>query len=172
MKQILFVCTGNTCRSCMAEAVFNHIVSNDDGLSGNFSASSSGIAAFEGDTASENAISVMKKRMGIDLSNHRARKVDKEQIEKADLILTMTKSQKNALISIYSEAAGKVFTLKEFAAESKCEDGSEPENHTDVNDNDTDIVDPFGMPIEVYESCAEEIEKAVRSLISRLKSDI
>ncbi len=99
-KKILFICTGNTCRSPMAEAIFNKV-------SKEFTAESAGI--FAGGLVSENAVEVMRE-IGIDISNRYARQLTADMIEDADLILTMSTSHKDAL----SKFTNKVQTLGEF----------------------------------------------------------
>jgi len=155
LTTVLFVCTGNTCRSPMAEALFNDLA-NKKGLD-SVRAVSAGLAAIEGNKATPQAIEVMKRR-GIDLSGHRARNVDASLVKEADLILTMTHRHKAILSSMYPEAASKIHVLKEYA-----QGGS-------VKGELVDILDPFGQPIEVYESCAHELEESLTKLIERLKA--
>ena len=142
-KEIIFVCTGNTCRSPMAEGLFNSLP--DKG----FFAASAGIFAETGSKPSENAIIALKEK-GIDIKNHSARQLTPEMIESADLILTLTNSHKYAILNIDEKYADKVFTLGEFAGEN------------------ADISDPFGGSIEVYQSCANEIFDLVKKAYDRL----
>ncbi|MFO7154199.1 MAG: low molecular weight protein arginine phosphatase [Caldicoprobacter oshimai] len=155
MKTVLFVCTGNTCRSPMAEALFKDLAKKN-GLD-DIKVMSAGLAAIEGDSATPQAIEVMERR-GVDLSDHRARNVDASLVEEADLILTMTDRHKSILSSMYPEAASKIHVLKEYV-----EGGS-------VKGELAQILDPFGQPVEVYESCARELEEALTKLIEKLKA--
>jgi len=133
-KSVLFVCTGNTCRSPMAEGIFNSMFKG-------VYVSSAGLAAFDGEPASENATLAMKN-MKIDISSHRARKMKMEILDDADIVLTMTKGHK-AILSGFDN----VYTLSEFVGEK------------------SDIPDPFGGSLEDYTNCAENLKE----LISKIK---
>lgn len=118
MKKILFVCTGNTCRSPMAEHIARRLLERK-GLKGEIAVASAGLAALPGAPASAEARDVLAG-MGIDLSRHQAVQLNRKQVEEADLIFTMTASQKRQLLELYPEARGKVFVLKEYG-EKGCE---------------------------------------------------
>lgn len=111
-KKILFVCTGNTCRSPMAEAVLKH--QSDD-----FEVQSAGLFAQKGADASEGTKNVLRKK-GIPIQ-HQSQPVTPELVEWADYILTMTSQHKQMLITQYEEAETKTFTLLEFTNEQQRE---------------------------------------------------
>ena len=141
---VLFVCTGNTCRSPMAAALFNKIATEKDL---DVRIESAGIFAEEGAPASTEAIFVMKE-YDIDLLGHHAQPINTELLEKSDVILTMTAAHK-MLLEQYAE--GKVFTLSEYA------------------DLDDDIDDPFGGDVEEYKECADELYNTLLLVAEKMK---
>ena len=112
MERILFVCTGNTCRSPMAAGLFAKIL-QEKGMTG-IEITSAGLGAVDGAPASAEAVEVMR-RAGVDLSGHRSRRLTREMVLTADLVLTMTRRQKEAILALIPEAGEKVFTLQELA---------------------------------------------------------
>ena len=152
--EILFVCTGNTCRSCMAEAFFNYLMEecgigkSNTPVQAPVFAKSAGINAIDNDPASEAAINVMAENWGISLAEHRARTLTGDMIAKADLILTMGNGHKSNILRTYPDSFGKVFTILEF-----------------TQNSGLDITDPFGWGREVYEKCSRQIKAAVDKLV-------
>lgn len=150
--QILFVCSGNTCRSPMAEAWLRNIIQNGEcGKDSNITVSSAGLFAEDGEVASQGAIRAMKRR-GIDISSHRARVVSEELLNEADLILCMSAGHCEALeYSVGKEK--KLMTLRGLAY------GDEGPHAS--------IVDPFLGDDEVYEVACVEICEAINTIISK-----
>lgn len=133
---ILFVCTGNTCRSAMAAAIMNKIALDNDL---DVRIDSAGIFAEEGLKASENAVLALNE-IGIDLSEHRTKGISEELINSSDLILTMTEGHKRLL---KTTAPKEIFTLLEYAGGSG------------------DVFDPYGGDLEEYRETAKEIYDAL-----------
>ena len=104
MKKVLFVCTGNTCRSPMAEAIFNHIADRTA-----FTATSCGIFADGMSPICENA-KLSLKEIGIDFS-HVSRQISGEILNEADYIICMTENHARNIISSYPEFSDKVFVM-------------------------------------------------------------
>ncbi len=156
---IIFVCTGNTCRSCMAEGLFRAFSQQEEALKGAVVASR-GIQAFDGEAASEHSITALKKLWNIDISIHKAKILGKRDMDTSDLILTMTRQHRDFLRSSFPEKGDDIFTLKEYAYQKLPADTSA-----------VDITDPFGMPYQSYETCAKEIYDCVLQVIKKLSSN-
>ncbi len=147
--KILFVCTGNTCRSSMAEALAKKLLRDKPGGSSDIQFSSAGIAAFPAEPASREAVQVMSE-MGTSLEQHRAVRLGREQALKADLILTMTRSHLEHVKQLFPELTERVFTLAEYAGSSG------------------DVPDPIGQPLAGYRSCARRLEKLISGVLDRV----
>lgn len=143
MKKIAFVCTGNTCRSPMAEVIAKDIFKK---RKINIDVISRGIAVYFPSEASENSEEVVKQ-YGLDLSNHKAMQITKEDIESCDFIFTMTYQHREFVKKLSPESSDKVFTLKEY-----------------VKANGDDISDPYGGDIELYRHCAEQLHSFIDML--------
>jgi protein-tyrosine-phosphatase/tRNA A37 threonylcarbamoyladenosine synthetase subunit TsaC/SUA5/YrdC len=148
---VLFVCTGNTCRSPMAQALMTRKI--EEKFSKQFGtrdlpifAMSAGVAAYGGDPASPGAQQAIKKYRS-HLDKHQSCQLTLELVDQADLILTMGSRHKHVIISQWPAASGKVQMISP--------DGSE-------------IADPFGGPIEIYARCAEQLDQCTDYWIDRL----
>lgn len=148
MKKVMFVCTGNTCRSAMAAAYMQYLVKTKQ-KQDDYLISSCGVSAVTGTSATLNSIYVMKK-YGVDMVKHRSTYIEDINIKDYDYIFCMTSSQKLAVSSLYPSLINKTYTLKEYV----------------LHDNkNLDIVDPYGSDIEKYEMIANEIMSCIDKLL-------
>jgi len=121
IRRILIVCSGNTCRSPMAEALLrSKLAKHSASWAKDIVVSSAGVSAFLGGPASENAIAAMKNR-NLDLSGHQSKLLEASDIINADLVITMTRNHKKAVLALVPEALSKVYTLAELTALTKAE---------------------------------------------------
>jgi protein-tyrosine-phosphatase len=163
MKKVLFVCTGNTCRSSMAQGFFNEIVDKNCREPNLYVGESAGIAACDGDYASYEAADVMKSEWGIDISSHRARCLTENIMNEAYLVLAMTRQHKAVMVSSFPQAKSKIFTLMEYAYGKNS--GAKAQDY----DYTLDIPDPYGMSRQVYLKCARQIKDAVEKLVGLIR---
>lgn len=137
--KVLFVCTGNTCRSPMAEALLRRMATE---RKADVVVLSAGLAAFPGDPATVQAQQAVAE-FGADLQEHRARRVALPYLEAADVVVTMTEAHRSALRDMVPEFAEKIYTLAEWSGRGE------------------DIADPFGKDAAAYRAAAAEIAAAL-----------
>lgn len=136
---ILFVCTGNTCRSPLAEVLLRKLI-NDKNI-GNISVKSCGLSAYSGCPVSENSLAAAVK-FGCDLSSHKASAFNEQLGDWADKIIVMSESHKAVIDRFFAKYSSKTTVL-----------GS-------------GISDPYGGDLSEYERCAEQINSELEKLVN------
>lgn len=152
MQRILFVCSGNTCRSPMAEVLLWKELQAiaDKQANGLPEIRSAGIMASSDMPASPEAIKVMAEQ-GVDLSQHRSRCLTEDLLQWADLVLTMTESHRHHIIRQYDIRSDKVHTLAQFCGEVHI-----------------DVVDPFGSGLPTYRQSARQLQQMIKQLVKKI----
>lgn len=150
MPRVLFVCTGNICRSPAAQTLLERRL-NREGLT-DWAVESAGTWTVAGRPASRYIVELMAER-GLDVSHHRSRVVKRHLIEQADLVLVMARGHAEALRLEFPDQAGKIYLL------------SEMRNH-----HRYDVEDPYGRSFEEYEKRVNEIERLINAGFDRIRS--
>lgn len=150
IKHILFVCTGNICRSPFAEGLLKKLVQKN-GLD-DIIADSAGLLALSGNSATGLAQKVAVE-YDVDLSRHIAKSVKEDIVNKSDLILVMENSHVKELLDAFPEAENKVFLIRRFAR---------------FGSKDRGIMDPYGLNYEAYRFCFLDIQDSVSGLAEYL----
>ncbi len=143
MTRVLFICTGNICRSPMAEGLFRQLVRDR----GNVEVLSAGVSAGRGQAPSRDAVRVLASEEGVDISRQRSQPVTEDLIDQASFIFAMTRDHRRQLEMLFPNSAGKIHLLREFER------------------NGLDVPDPIGQGPEVYARCKDTIKRALPSIL-------
>jgi len=148
MRRILIVCTGNICRSPMAEGLLKEMMPKN--LKERIYISSAGTHAVDGNPATENAIQAVRDQ-GVDISSHRARELNRKLIESSDIILVMEKIHAK-IIREYTGETGIIIPLAKFSVDSSIEE----------------IEDPYEESMEVYLESVLKIRECLEGFLEAL----
>ena len=141
MSVILFVCTGNVCRSPMAAGLLRHRLS-EEGVGLRHQVRSAGVWAIDDHPASDNAITVMAER-GIQISDHIAHTITAEDVAEADLILAMSREHERVIRNTWPQYGWKVHRVSEMAGKQR------------------DVTDPYGASLAEYRACADTLAEYI-----------
>jgi RpiB/LacA/LacB family sugar-phosphate isomerase len=146
MRNVLFVCTGNICRSPMAQGLFADLIRGRRDIE----VASAGIGAIGGQPPSPHAVEVMQE-IGIDIRNIRSKPLMAETVRRADFIFVMTYGHLDSMLLLFPSAAEKTFLLREF--------------ETDLAVMDREVADPIGQSCATYRACRDQIRAALPRLL-------
>ncbi|MDD5016219.1 MAG: low molecular weight protein arginine phosphatase [Atribacterota bacterium] len=160
IETILFVCTGNTCRSVMAEGIFKKILKVKEINKNSYHILSAGISALPGISPTSEAI-LAASEQGADISQHEALPLQEDLVKKADLILVMSHRHEEYIQRKFPFVENKVFLIKKYARE------SELKNNQSMDKND-EIVDPIGESLDFYRTVAMELRINLEKIIDKI----
>lgn len=184
MTSILVVCTGNVCRSPIAEGLLRNALERRFGLRAPL-VSSAGTQGWEGSPAMPESIEAARERE-IDISEHVARRLSVRMVLDADLILAMAAEHREQIIGASPKLEPKTFTLKELVRLLAALDDADPQDEPTAlvgrvaaaealrrsgftgNPHDEDIADPLGMPLESFRAIAWELDEWLAKLVDGL----
>jgi protein-tyrosine-phosphatase len=149
---ILVVCTANICRSPMGQGLLAHALSAEPEPLRSLKVISAGVAAHTGEVVSDNSVTALKK-VGIDISRHHSQGLTQKLLDDALLVLAMTESHRAIIQSRARPAPKHLYLFRELLPPPASKE----------------IIDPFGGPLKLYESCRDEMVEAVPAIIELLR---
>ncbi len=151
MKRVLFVCTGNICRSPMAEGLFRDLVKKHS----DYEIQSAGIGAIHGQPPSPYAVDVMKE-IGVDIQAQRSQPLTPELVRDSDAIFVMTYSHLDTMLMIFPESSEKIFLMRHF--------------EENVPASQREVYDPIGQTREVYRATREQIKNTLPQILHHIQN--
>ena len=152
MKKILFVCTGNSCRSVMAEGLFRKLIG---AKASDYSAASAGISAVDGFPPSEPTVRALKDQ-GIDVTDHQSQRLSSELVNDAHKVIVMEKMHRDWVLELVPDAAEKTELLTQYSSKQTS------------RLSDIDIPDPIRMSESFYKNVLTVIRECVQNFIKTL----
>ena len=170
-KIVLFVCTGNSCRSVIAQSLFKKLLqetveSHPDrrDLLSEIEVLSAGVARLSGMNVPHGTLKVMQEE-GIDVSKHRSNSLTPELVRKSSIILVMERRHKREILTMVPGYEDKVVLLRKFG-----EGQDKPRESVEVSqsEEELDIADPIGSSLSVYRKCTDEIKQCISGFMDRI----
>ncbi|MBL9216630.1 MAG: low molecular weight protein arginine phosphatase [Opitutaceae bacterium] len=150
---VLIVCTGNICRSPMAEGLLRHALAGRSDALRSLRVLSAGVAARPGEPVSENSVVALRK-VGIDISGLRSRALTQELLDQALAVFGMTESHRSIIRMRAQPVPANLHLFREFLPPPAARE----------------IGDPYGGPLKLYESVRDEMVEAIPSVVGYLKT--
>lgn len=152
---IVFVCTANICRSPIAEALLRHALAAEANPIKELKVVSAGISAVDGDAPSAYSVKSLQT-VGLDLTKHKSQRLSQKMVSQAFAIFCMTRVHRLMIETQFKKLPKHMFLMRSFIAK---------------NDDDAEIPDPYGLDIEDYEACRDNMVESIPAIIDFLKEN-